>query len=233
MYAHHRCYTLERKTGSDFYGVSTRCRTRVALVVRDDPEAVAFGTVANIARLATTSGATVVRTSGRLGYPGFSGLQEVVRQDLARRLHPASPQRNPAATLDVLSRSFDVAQILAARLAVLCSGVELVGCSDAQRGRVLAHTDSLDVVLALDVSPHDGGLRDAVDRAASQGVQVVSLTDSLSPLTRAVPIHMAVAATGVGPFDTQVGMLALVNALVADVADRLHRNARTPAPCRG
>jgi len=53
----------------------TPAERRVAAVVADDPEAVAFGTVADVARRAGTSGATVVRLAAKLGFDGFVELQ--------------------------------------------------------------------------------------------------------------------------------------------------------------
>ena len=63
---------------------------QVAEVVLRQPEGVAFGTVAEVAAVADTSGATVVRLATRLGYQGFSELQASVRVALgARPLRPA------------------------------------------------------------------------------------------------------------------------------------------------
>ena len=76
----------------------TPAERRVAAVVADDPEAVAFGTVADVARQAGASGATVVRLAAKLGFDGVVELQAAVRDELARRLRPASQRiRRPAA----------------------------------------------------------------------------------------------------------------------------------------
>ena len=77
----------------------TPAERRVAAVVADDPEAVAFGTVADVARRAGASGATVVRLAAKLGFDGFVELQAAVREEMARRLRPASERiRRPAET---------------------------------------------------------------------------------------------------------------------------------------
>ncbi len=91
---------------------------RVAEVVLRDPECVAFGTVARVAERAGTSGASVVRLSTRLGYPGYSGLQAAVQRAIGQQLRPAverirdmrpaSPSRVAAVAgsgPDVLSRT--------------------------------------------------------------------------------------------------------------------------------
>ena len=76
----------------------TPAERRVAAVVADEPEAVAFGTVADVARRSGSSGATVVRLATKLGFDGFVDLQASVREELARRLRPASERiRRPAA----------------------------------------------------------------------------------------------------------------------------------------
>jgi hypothetical protein len=55
---------------------------------------------------------------------------------------------------------------------------------------------------------------------------VIAITDSpLSPLASLASETFFVAAQGVGPFDSLVGALALVNALVAAVAARLRQTA--------
>ena len=87
---------------------------RVAEVVLRDPECVAFGTVARVAERAGTSGASVVRLSTRLGYPGYSGLQAAVQRAIGQQLRPAverirdmhtSAATPPDGAPDVLSRT--------------------------------------------------------------------------------------------------------------------------------
>jgi DNA-binding MurR/RpiR family transcriptional regulator len=63
---------------------------RVADVVVADPQFVAFGTVAQLADRAGTSGASVVRFTARVGLDGFGALQDRVRDELTRQIHQAS-----------------------------------------------------------------------------------------------------------------------------------------------
>jgi len=63
---------------------------RVAEVVVDDPEAVAFGTVAAVADRSGSSGPSVVRLARRIGYGGFVELQDAIRSELGERLRPAA-----------------------------------------------------------------------------------------------------------------------------------------------
>jgi DNA-binding MurR/RpiR family transcriptional regulator len=75
---------------------------RIAEVVLADPNAVAFSTVAEIGRQAGTSGASVVRLAGRLGYAGWADLQDQVRRGVGQQLRPARERIREAARGDVL-----------------------------------------------------------------------------------------------------------------------------------
>src|SRR5688572_17579322 len=96
----------------------TPAERRVAAVVADDAEAVAFGTVADVARRAGTSGATVVRLAAKLGFDGFVELQGAVREEMARRLRPASERIRRPAPGDVLGAA------LAAEMANVAATLE-------------------------------------------------------------------------------------------------------------
>ncbi|MEJ7721403.1 MAG: hypothetical protein WKF58_13650 [Ilumatobacteraceae bacterium] len=63
---------------------------RVAGVIVERPHLVGFGTVADLAAAAGTGAATVVRLATKLGYRGFSALQDSVQGDLANQLRPAA-----------------------------------------------------------------------------------------------------------------------------------------------
>ncbi len=86
----------------------TPAERRVAEVVLARPQLVAFGTVAELAEASGAGAATVVRLASKLGYDGFTGLQEAVQHALARQLRPAAERiREPAAT-DVIGRHLDL-----------------------------------------------------------------------------------------------------------------------------
>jgi len=82
----------------------TPAERRVADVVLSRPQAVAFGTVADLAREASTSGATVMRLASKLGLDGFSTLQAAIQGELAHRLRPAAERIREAAPPDVVGR---------------------------------------------------------------------------------------------------------------------------------
>jgi len=82
----------------------TPAERRVADVVLTSPESVAFGTVADLAGRAATSGATVVRLAMKLGYEGFTALQCAVQDELGQRLRPAAERIREVPPSDVLGR---------------------------------------------------------------------------------------------------------------------------------
>jgi DNA-binding MurR/RpiR family transcriptional regulator len=64
----------------------TPTERRIAETVVDDPSLLAFGTVAELARRAGTSRPSVVRFAVKLGFDGYTELQESVQAGLTQRL---------------------------------------------------------------------------------------------------------------------------------------------------
>jgi len=235
---------------------------KVAGVVQDDPEAIAFGTVASIAALADTSGPTVVRFASRLGFAGFVELQAAVREGLSERLRPAVERIRGAASAPVLARalavelgnvrrtleavdprSFQAAvkhladtrrdvfvlpseqcrppgSSFAVELSLLRDGVHLVGGSEFRVVSQLARLRRGDAVLLIDLQRHERWIVEAAARVAALGARRIVLSDgALSPLAQGAAHVFVVAAEAAGPFDSNVGVLALLNALLAGVAD--------------
>ncbi|HUF96884.1 MAG TPA: MurR/RpiR family transcriptional regulator [Ilumatobacter sp.] len=76
----------------------TGAERRVAEAILRSPQAVGFGTVAELARAAGVGAATVVRLSAKLGFDGFTELQTCVQRDLMSQLRPAAERiREPSA----------------------------------------------------------------------------------------------------------------------------------------
>lgn len=258
---------------------------RVAAVVIDHPEAVAFGTVARVAEQAATSGASVVRLAAKLGYDGFAGLQAAVQLEFGQQLRPAVERirgavpntraevvaRTLQAEIDNVERTlraieprmFDqavtllshrsrpvrilageaeagVGAMLATGLGLLRPDVALVEGSDVAVARQLAQAQAQTtgtgtppqrrtrlVLVAIDLRRYERWVVDHTRRAAeAHQAEVIALTDSLlSPLAESATVAFTVQAEGAGPFDSHVGTLALVNALVTGVAGRLRRSA--------
>ncbi|MCY7301228.1 MAG: MurR/RpiR family transcriptional regulator [Ilumatobacteraceae bacterium] len=246
----------------------TPAERRVAEVVLEQPQLVAFGTVADLAEAAASGAATVVRLAGKLGFDGFTGLQASVQHALARQLRPAAERiREPAATdaigrhlqleidnvattlraldgevlADVVAHlaahesrvfvlsgdaSLGVAQQLVADLHALRDDVSVLDGNDVAVRRLIAQLRTTDVVITVDLRRYDRWVVEAARDAQGTGAWCVALTDSLlSPLAALADRTLTVAAAGGGPFDSHVGTLALINVLVAGVADRLRREA--------
>ncbi len=120
----------------------TPAERRVAEVVLEHPQLVAFGTVAELAEAAASGAATVVRLAGKLRYDGFTGLQAAVQRALAAQLRPAAERiREPAAS-DAIGRHLQAelenvhATLHGVEVAALAEVVEFVAV--AQRVFVLS-----------------------------------------------------------------------------------------------
>jgi DNA-binding MurR/RpiR family transcriptional regulator len=74
-------------------------------VLATEPQTFAFGTVAQVARRAGTSGPSVVRLAVKLGYGGFVDLQADVQAELADQLGPARDRIRRRPPSDLLSRA--------------------------------------------------------------------------------------------------------------------------------
>jgi DNA-binding MurR/RpiR family transcriptional regulator len=164
----------------------------VAAVVADDPEAVAFGTVADVARRAGASGATVVRLAAKLGYEGFVELQAAVREEMTRRLRPASERiRRPAAG-DVLDRALAVEM---GNVAATLEGVDRAAFAAAVRllagGRVFVLSGDASSGVAALFAAELSMLRPGVVAAAGSEVRVARLLADAGPADVVVAIDLA------------------------------------------
>jgi DNA-binding MurR/RpiR family transcriptional regulator len=68
----------------------TAAERRVAEAILASPQAVGFGTVADLASAAGVGAASVVRLAAKLGFDGFSALQACIQRDLLSQLRPAA-----------------------------------------------------------------------------------------------------------------------------------------------
>jgi DNA-binding MurR/RpiR family transcriptional regulator len=82
----------------------TTTERRIAEVIASEPQTIAFGTVALVAKQANTSGPSVVRLAVKLGYAGFVELQADVQRDVARMLGPARDRIRQQPPTDLLQR---------------------------------------------------------------------------------------------------------------------------------
>lgn len=246
----------------------TAAERRVAQVVLERPQLVAFGTVADLATQAKAGAATVVRLAAKLGFDGFSALQSSVQNDLSQQLRPAVERireladhpsveqhraiatSNIAVTLDSVGQS-DMDQVVALLsdldrqvfvlagdaergvalqfvhdLNALRSGIDVVSGNDVAVRRQLATSPASSTLVVIDLRRYERWLLEAVVMSRGVGHTVVALSDGpLSPLAMAADHSFTLAAQSASPFDSHVGTLALLELLVAAVAERLRESA--------
>ena len=88
----------------------TPTERKIAAVLVDEPQTIAFGTVAQVAARAGTSGPSVVRLAVKLGYEGFVDLQSDVQSELSRQLGPARERIRQRPPSDVVERVMSAEQ---------------------------------------------------------------------------------------------------------------------------
>jgi DNA-binding MurR/RpiR family transcriptional regulator len=86
----------------------TATEHRLARLVIDDPEAVAFGTSLNVGKAVETSAPSVVRFANKLGYTGFTELQRAIRRDLSIKVNSALRRANDRSTRTAVSEWIEI-----------------------------------------------------------------------------------------------------------------------------
>jgi DNA-binding MurR/RpiR family transcriptional regulator len=245
----------------------TSAERRVAEAILAAPQAVGFGTVADLAKAAHVGAASVVRLATKLGFEGYSDLQHCVQRDLTRQLGPAAERIHDAVPgsladhaaaelanvrttlegaddrsltelvgrLSDLARpvaiisgeaSAGVANQFAGQLHQVRAGVSVIGGSDVSVRRDLALLDPAATVVVIDLRRYERWVLDAHRELHERGVWSAGLTDSvLSPIASIAAVTFLVAAGSIGPFDSHVGTLALLNLIALDVATALRQSA--------
>jgi DNA-binding MurR/RpiR family transcriptional regulator len=118
-----------------------------------------------------------------------------------------------------------IGEIFGGELGLVRDGVRIAGGSEFRVVTQLARLEERDTVVILDLQRHERWLVEASERAAAAGAARIVIVDSeISPLAEGALAVLPVAAAGVGPFDSQIGVLAVANALLAGVALRLRRS---------
>lgn len=245
----------------------TAAERRVAAAILEAPQAVGFGTVADLARAASVGAASVVRLATKLGFDGYSDLQESIQRDLTRQLRPAAERiredvderrtehltaelANVRSSIEAASEddvhtvvarladldrpvvvlsgeaSSGVAQQFVGQLVQLRRDVSLLGGPDVAVHRDLAVLASSATVVVIDLRRYERWVLDAHRAIRARGIWSVGLTDSmLSPIAGAAEVTFVVTADAVGPFDSHVGTLSLLNLLANGVAVELRSSA--------
>ena len=179
----------------------------------------------------------VERIRGAPSTPALTRTLEVELENVRRSLESVDPRSFRRAT-KLLADARRTVFVLpseqcrapgsnfAVELSLLRDRVRLAGGSEFRVVSQLARLRRSDVVVLVDLRRHERWIVDAAARVADAGAQRIAVTDSpLSPLARGAQHAFAVAAEAAGPFDSNVGVLALLNALVAGVAGELRLEA--------
>lgn len=117
-------------------------------------------------------------------------------------------------------------RLLAGQLDLLRDGVHEITGTAVKISRELVRIEPDDVVVVVDHRRYERWVLEATARVADTGATLIALTDGrLSPLAERAAITFVISARGVGPFDSAVGAMSLVHALIAAVAARLRRSA--------
>ena len=149
----------------------TPAQRRIAEAVSADPQLVAFGTVADVAKQASASGASVVRLASRLGYDGFVGLQDAARTELSDRLRPAAARIRDLPPGDVVARALATSS---AAVEATLAGLDRSAFDDAVS--LLADVDRRVAVIAGDAGAGIAGHAGDELRMLRAGVEVISGT---------------------------------------------------------
>ena len=250
----------------------TPTERRLAELVLSDPTAVAFGTVADLAKRVETSGPSVVRFATKLDFDGYVGLQNHIRGRLTEQLRRPTDRIRRTSRVDTeiqpLSASVttmtnalqdSLASTDSATLTQMASriattpGRVLVACaqtsaapgllladnlrllrpgvihpsgSTAMLSTEIADLDSDDSLIAIDFPRYESAVIAAAEFGRESGATVLAVTDGpLSPLASLADVWTSVTIQAVGPFDSVVPAIALVELLVAEVAVLLRTQA--------
>ena len=111
-------------------------------------------------------------------------------------------------------------------LGALRDGVSAVTGNDVAVRRQLALSAPQSTLFVIDLRRYEQWLLDAVAFAGKLGYSIIACTDGpLSPLAMSAEHTFRLAARSASPFDSQVGTLALLELVVAAVAERLRDSA--------
>lgn len=174
----------------------TPAERRVATVILERPQSLAFGTIADLASAAGAGAATVVRLADKLGLGGFTGLQASVQRELAAQLRPAAERiREPAdsATSEAVERHLqaEVDNVAATLRAVDPGALATVVTHMADAGRrVFVLSGDASAGIAHQLVAELRTLRDGVDLIDGNDVAVQRAVSLLSDTDVVVAIDL-------------------------------------------
>lgn len=246
----------------------TMAQKRIAELIVEDPEYVAFATVDKLAARIEVSPSTIVRFTYRLGLSGYPELQGRIREIVRAQMRPGPKSGvGPTAETDHLgegtiakSLRHDIENLLrtasrltledlerALALLVEAEWIYVAGglTSDSlaqyvafalgrMRGRTAAlnsdmHTSArlldvsrADAVIAFSFPPYASRTLEIVSATKEQGARVVAVTDTpLAPIARSADVVLAANVSGIGLQNSLVAPIAIANALLNALAEKL------------
>jgi DNA-binding MurR/RpiR family transcriptional regulator len=135
---------------------------------------------------------------------------------------------DPARPVLLLSgdASAGVALQLYAQLQQLRRGVTILGGSPVAVRREIAVADRASTAIVIDLRRYERWVLEAHRGLAGRGIWTAGVTDGpLSPIAQLADVSFRVTAGSVGPFDSHVGTLALLNLVAVDVATAMRSSA--------
>jgi DNA-binding MurR/RpiR family transcriptional regulator len=123
--------------------------------------------------------------------------------------------------------SAGVAEQFTDQLEQLRENVRVLRGSDVAVRRAIAVLPANATAVVIDLRRYERWVLDAHTSLRERGVWSAAFTDSiLSPLAAQADVTFVLSADSVGPFDSHVGTLALLNLIGAEVAGALRSSAR-------
>jgi DNA-binding MurR/RpiR family transcriptional regulator len=209
----------------------TVAERRVAQVVLDRPQLVAFGTVAELASESDAGAATVVRLASKLQFDGFSALQASVQHDLAVQLRPAAERiREPAAD-DLIGRhlQLEMTNIQSSLRAIDADALDdVVGHLVDGGSRVLVLSGDATRGVASQLAGDLGALRDDVSMLEGTDIAVKRQLALLRPTDVLIALDLRryerwVVEAATRAHAAGVWSVAITDSLLSPLAERAER----------
>jgi DNA-binding MurR/RpiR family transcriptional regulator len=160
-------------------------------------------------------GTYLTTTFNELPDPEFSAATDLLADD-RRRLHLVGGHF-----------SHVLADYLGLHLELIRRHVNRVPGDELSRLSVVASASKSDVVVAFDYRRYDQDTVRFVQNMSSKGSSVILLTDSwLSPASKVATVVLPARVEAPSPFDSLTAAMAVVESLVAAVADRYGEQGR-------
>ncbi len=206
---------LANKLGFDGYSELQHCiQGELSAQLRPAAERIHDSSNQSVAAHAEAELANVRATLGAVGDEALTALVE--------RL--ADPDR-PVLIVSGEATA-GVGRLFAEQLDQLRGGVDCVQGSEVAVRRSIALADQRSTALVIDLRRYERWVLDAHAALADRSIWSAVLTDGvLSPLAQRADATFIVTAGSVGPFDSHVGTLAVLNLITNSVADALRVTA--------